>query len=133
MYRIIIAGSRDFTDYNLLKLNVGAFIFENCKLFQIEIVSGCAEGADRLGEKYAKEYNLPVKHFPANWNRYGKSAGYLRNGDMAQYADALIAFWDGESLDINSMIWVEFPDSLITALKNVNGVLYIFSSHTGGS
>jgi len=74
----------------------------------IEIVSGRANGADRLGELFAKDYNLKIKYFPADWDLYGKSAGYRRNGDMAKYAaednGVLVAFWDGKSKGTKHMI-----------------------------
>ncbi|KKN10226.1 hypothetical protein LCGC14_1038820 [marine sediment metagenome] len=90
--KLVIAGSRDFEDYELLK--------RFCLIYRdkiTEIVSGCARGADLMGEKYAKEIGIPVKRFPANWNKYGKSAGMIRNKEMMQYGDHLIAFWDSES------------------------------------
>jgi len=70
----------------------------------IEIVSGHANGADKLGERYAKENNLKLTLFPANWDLNGKSAGYIRNYEMAKYADVLIAFWDGKSKGTMDMI-----------------------------
>ena len=101
VFKVIIAGSRDFNNYRLLK--------EKCdKILQnksnIEIVSGTSRGADLLGEKYAKENNYIINRFPANWNHYGKSAGYLRNKQMAEYGDALICFWDGKSRGTLHMI-----------------------------
>src|SRR5699024_1423438 len=71
------------------------------------IISGTAQGADSLGEKFAHKYQIPVKRFPANWNCYGKKAGILRNRQMAQYASnngILIAFWDGQSPGTKNMI-----------------------------
>jgi len=99
--RIIIAGGRDFDDYELLK--------EKCNwLLQHqphpEIVSGEARGADNLGLVYAKEYGFPVHKFPANWKDLGRSAGYIRNKEMANFADALFAFWDGSSKGTKHMI-----------------------------
>lgn len=74
----------------------------------LEIISGVANGADKLGERFAEEYNLKIKKFPANWDLYGKSAGYKRNEQMALYAKedngVLIAFWDGESKGTVHMI-----------------------------
>jgi glycerophosphoryl diester phosphodiesterase len=67
-------------------------------------VSGKARGADSLGETWGNEKNVPIKSFPANWDLYGKRAGYLRNTEMADYADGLIAFWDGESKGTKHMI-----------------------------
>lgn len=62
-----------------------------------EVVSGTATGADRAGEVWADHSNVPIRRFPANWNRYGKAAGKLRNREMAEYADAALVFWDGMS------------------------------------
>ena len=71
---------------------------------EVEIVSGTAAGADTLGERYAQEKGYEVKKFPAQWDLYGKSAGYKRNQQMAEYADGLIAFWDGKSKGTKHMI-----------------------------
>ena len=70
----------------------------------IEIVSGNALGVDKIGEKWGKSLGYKIKLFPANWGRYGKSAGYVRNKEMANYADALIAIWDGKSKGTKHMI-----------------------------
>ena len=105
MIKVIIAGTRDFNDYAFLKKNVDYFLQGiNPNNEEIEIVSGNARGADKLGERYAKEHNLPVKLFPANWDKYGKRAGNLRNQEMANYADVLIAFWDEKSKGTKHMI-----------------------------
>ena len=105
MIKVIIAGTRDFNDYAFLKKNVDYFLQGiNPNNEEIEIVSGNARGADKLGERYAKEHNLPVKLFPANWDKYGKQAGYLRNQEMANYSDVLIAFWDEKSKGTKHMI-----------------------------
>ena len=99
--KLIVAGSRDFNDYGLLKTSIQEN-FQRCEVE--EIVSGIARGADTLGEQFAREYGIPIKQFPANWDLYGKSAGYRRNAEMANYADALIAFWNGESKGTMHMI-----------------------------
>jgi hypothetical protein len=98
--KIIIAGSRNFNDYNLLKTSCDNLLTQ---FTNIEIVSGTAQGADKLGERYAREKGYGIKEFPANWN-LGKSAGYIRNDEMAKYADMLIAFWDGTSKGTKHMI-----------------------------
>ncbi len=103
MYKIIIAGSRSFSNYQLLKQECNKFIQEN-QLDNVTIISGNARGADKLGEKYAKEHNYKCCIMPADWNQYGKRAGYLRNADMAKQANALIAFWDGQSRGTYHMI-----------------------------
>lgn len=104
--RVIIAGGRDFNDYDLLKKTVTDIISNAIP----EIISGCAKGADRLGERFAKEYGYSLVKFPAKWEEFGKKAGYIRNIEMAKYSisdDAegvLIAFWDGESKGTKHMI-----------------------------
>jgi len=99
-FRVIIAGSRDFNDYDTLG-EICDYMLQN-KL-DVEIVSGTARGADQLGERYANERGFKLKKFPADWS-LGKSAGYIRNELMAQNADALIVFWDGKSKGTLNMI-----------------------------
>ena len=100
--KVIIAGSRNFNDYNLLVEKCNSILTNISD--NIEIVSGTAIGADQLGERYGKEKGYNIKQFPANWDEFGKKAGYIRNEQMAMYADALIAFWDGESKGTKHMI-----------------------------
>ena len=105
MKRIIIAGSRDFNNYDIVKRILKKYIKVNkIELSNIIIVSGCANGADKLGERFAIEYKIKLKKFPANWNEYGKSAGYIRNSEMAKYGNKLFAFWDGKSKGTKHMI-----------------------------
>jgi len=93
--KLIIAGGRNFTNYKKLCQICDEFLQDQTN---IEIVSGAYyKGADKLGEQYAKERGYKITQFPANWNKYGKSAGPKRNQQMANYANALIAFWDGKS------------------------------------
>jgi len=100
--KLIIAGGRNFTDYKKLKETCDDFLQNQTN---IEIVSGAYyKGADKLGEQYAKEKGYKLTKFPANWNKFGKSAGPKRNQQMANYADALIAFWDGKSKGTKDMI-----------------------------
>lgn len=104
--RIIIAGSRVFDNYNLLESTISEFLIENTN--NVEIISGTARGADQLGEQFARNHGYQVRRFPANWNLYGKSAGPIRNREMAEYASGgqgvLFAFWDGKSRGTKSMI-----------------------------
>ena len=99
--KIIIAGGRTFNDYDLLSKSCDKAF---SRLTEIEIVSGTANGADKLGERYAKEKGYDLKVFPADWNKHGKGAGHIRNKQMAEYGDMLIAFWDGESKGTKNMI-----------------------------
>ena len=102
---IIVAGSRSFDDYKLLKEKCDYYLSDAlAKGYDIEIVSGTAKGADKLGEQYAKERGYHIAYFPADWKAYGKRAGYLRNQQMANFSDALICFWDGSSKGTKHMI-----------------------------
>ena len=101
MYKVIIAGSRDFTDYELLCSFADQTL---AGAEDVEIVSGGARGADALGERYARERGRRLKVFPADWKKWGAAAGPIRNAEMAAYADALIAFWDGRSAGTRDMI-----------------------------
>ena len=102
MFKVIIAGGRDFNDYNLLKSKCDFYLSKIDE--EIEIVCGGAKGADSLGERYAKEKGLSIRYLYADWELYGKSAGYRRNVEMGDYADALIAFWDLKSKGTKHMI-----------------------------
>lgn len=99
--KVIIAGGRNFNDYEKLCQFCNKLLSKQTK---VEIVSGTARGADLLGERYANDKEYPIKQFPANWDKYGKSAGYKRNEQMAKYADVLIVFWDGKSRGTKHMI-----------------------------
>lgn len=99
--KTIIAGCRGFNDYKLLKEKVDYYRKDHVIT---EVVSGTARGADYLGEEYANENGIPIKSFPADWDNYGKAAGPIRNRQMAEYADVLIAVWDGKSKGTNNMI-----------------------------
>ena len=103
-FKVIIAGGRDFNDYALLKTKADELLSFKCRTHKIVIVSGKARGADSLGERYAAEKGYEVSAHPADWDTYGKAAGYRRNAEMAQEADALIAFWDGKSRGTKHMI-----------------------------
>lgn len=98
--RLIIAGSRAFDRGDILLREVKYFVGEE----KIRVLSGMAKGADMLGYNYAKIWNIPVDEHPADWNKYGKRVGYLRNIEMAKNADACIVFWDGKSKGSKMMI-----------------------------
>ena len=114
MTNLIIAGTRTFQDYELLKREVKKFILENNITRPLSIVSGKATGADSLGERFAREYNFPIIEMPANWNNikgvspvyikynkfgkpYNSKAGIDRNEEMAKIATHCIIFHDGQS------------------------------------
>lgn len=103
-FKVIIAGTRDFADYELLKEKCDAILSSKKMDYNIVIVSGTARGADRLGERYAREKGYQIDRYPADWDRDGNSAGPIRNALMADNAHALIAFWDGRSRGTMNMI-----------------------------
>ena len=100
--KIIIAGSRNFTNYQMLKTICNQILQDQNNI--IIVSGGHYKGADKLGEQYAIEKKIKIIKFPADWMKYGKAAGPKRNKQMAIYADALIAFWDGKSIGTKNMI-----------------------------
>lgn len=103
MLKVIIAGSRGFNDYKLLETKLVHFL-SRYSPEDIEIVSGGARGADLLGERFAKEKGCEIKRFIPDWDNKGKSAGYIRNWEMANYSDACVLFWDGKSSGTKHML-----------------------------
>lgn len=98
--KIIVAGGRDFNDYNFLCRQLN-YLFQRIRPV---IVCGEAKGADALGRRYAEEMGLEILSYPAQWDKYGKSAGYRRNEEMAAVADGLVAFYNGYSKGTGHMI-----------------------------
>lgn len=92
--RLIIAGSRTFK--HITFEDIVTFL-EIHRLSPTEVVSGKAQGIDAAGADWAQVFGFPIKSFPADWNKHGKAAGPIRNKAMAEYADALLLIWDGES------------------------------------
>lgn len=104
-YRMIVAGGRDYSNQNVVNYYIDRVRYTcNYRGLNLVIVCGMATGADTLGRNYAISNGLEVLEFPANWNKYGKSAGYLRNKEMASIADSAIVFWDGRSKGSKHMI-----------------------------
>jgi hypothetical protein len=101
--RIIIAGGRDFNDYELLKGTMDRLLRKR-SADEVEIVCGEAPGADSLGKRYAIENGMSVASFPADWDGHGRAAGPIRNGQMADYATHCVCFWDGRSKGTKNMI-----------------------------
>ena len=112
--RIIIAGTRSFDNFYVLTRNIDNYLYKLVldKVItdkeMIKFISGTAKGADQLGEQYAKACGCEIVRFYPDWDKYGKSAGYIRNKEMAKYASektgVLFAFWDGESKGTKHMI-----------------------------
>jgi hypothetical protein len=109
MSRIIIAGGREIRDYDLIKRAVEESGFQISEVVSgmqksVDAETGEKFGADWLGIQWANENNIPVKPFPADWKYEGRAAGPIRNRKMAEYADGLIAIWDGKSKGTKNMI-----------------------------
>lgn len=117
MNSFIIAGGRSFTDYQYLKESCTSAISDYCSKNReksVEIFCGMASGADTLGERFAKENGYKIRYFPANWERYGKRAGILRNEEMVLSANALIAFWNGKSKGTEHVLKFAYKNNLWT-------------------
>ena len=99
--KIIVAGSRNFKDYQLLVRTMDKM---TAKTTDVIVVCGGARGADALGLQWAKDNEHQFRMFLPSWDVHGKSAGFIRNTEMARYADALVAFWDGHSNGTAHMI-----------------------------
>lgn len=99
--RVIIAGSRDIRYLSIIEIAVEASGWRD---EMTRVVSGNARGVDRLGEWWAQVMGIPVTRYPVDWKKHGKAAGPIRNEEMAQNADALIAIWDGKSRGTKDMI-----------------------------
>ncbi len=105
MNRVIIAGSRTFTDYDRLAAFMDQWTLDNdMGPDNTEFISGEAVGADTLGKKWALSRGYKVLLYPADWNKYGNYAGYVRNREMADSATHLVAFWNGVSNGTTHML-----------------------------
>jgi hypothetical protein len=109
MKKVIICGTRTFNNQTLFNYWMGILYPKH----DIEIISGGAPGADRLGEIYANHNKLGLMVIPANWKKDGKAAGPIRNKGMALMADEVVAFWDGYSRGTMNMISIAKKAGLI--------------------
>lgn len=123
--RIIIAGTRTFSDYVLLKKTMDDIISTLAEQ-RITVISGGAKGADKLGEEWLSErlensrslVNWDLIRFPADWDKHGKAAGPIRNEEMANNADMCVVFWDGKSKGSAHMIKTALKKSLLVKVVN---------------
>jgi hypothetical protein len=100
-YKLIVAGGREMKDRQLVYKYLNKI---NTLTDNLEIVSGLCRGPDMFAKDWGEANGVPVKKFPANWNKYGKPAGHIRNEQMARYGDALLLFWDGKSPGSKNML-----------------------------
>lgn len=96
--KLAIIGSRTFDNHELMNEEMSRYLDTGYGEFICrEIVSGGAAGADTLGAEFAKAYRLDLKVFLPDWDKHGKSAGFIRNKEIIDYCDEVLAFWDGKS------------------------------------
>lgn len=113
---LIIAGCRDFTDRAFIYEGIDAFIEEYGK--PDYIIEGGARGVDQVAGIYATEHNILLRIFKADWNKYGRAAGPIRNEEMAKHGTHLLAFWDGKSRGTKNMIEMAKLYGLTVIIKN---------------
>jgi hypothetical protein len=117
--KLIIAGSRSLEDYSWMETKLDNILSNTSE--PILVLSGGAKGADRLGERYAKERGFETTVMPADWETHGKKAGYLRNKQMAQKCTHAVIFWDGKSPGSRHMIEIceklRIPHRVIRIVK----------------
>lgn len=112
--RTIVAGSRDDVSRNDLEIALDGLHWEVSVL-----LCGCARGADTIGREWAEENKVPIELYPANWERFGRRAGYRRNEEMSERAEALIALWNGISKGTAHMIQISNKKGLPIRVLNV--------------
>lgn len=103
-FKLIVAGGRDFDRYHAVAHEITMLANEELTDYAVSIVSGMARGADRMAWQFAQRANVQYYEFPADWDTHDKAAGHIRNREMAEFADGLLAFWDGESRGTKNMI-----------------------------
>ena len=101
-FYLLIAGTRSYDDYDEFCRIADSMLSKIKTIYNIEIVQGGANGADKFAEIYANNHGYACKLFKADWDNYGKSAGYRRNSDMHNYIKQFehrgcLCFWDGKS------------------------------------
>lgn len=116
--KLIIAGGRDFEDIRIAKNIIKKVLVRNDVT---ELVSGTARGADQMAYLFSDKH--PVTEFPPDWKNKGKSAGYFRNLEMANYSDILLAFWDGKSKGTKHMIDLAESNNLKVYVVDYKGNL----------
>lgn len=122
--KLIISGSRTFENYDLIIDELAVHNFNADTV--TEVVSGFARGPDRLGEMWAEARGIPIKRFPADWDKYGKAASLIRNSEMVEYADTCIVFWHGASKGTKYMIdRAKRKSGMRLVIVTVNDINYV--------
>lgn len=116
--KVAIVGSRDFDDYSQLHWVIDRIRF----MYSVDgFISGGAKGADSFAETYARSCKIPIEVIKPDWNKHGRSAGMIRNGEIIKAADIVLAFWDGHSRGTKN--------SIDRALKAKKPCFVFFSLH----
>lgn len=121
--KVIIAGGRDFTKPVKVDMAMGDVYGHDVLYDNLEVVCGGARGADTEGQGWAERHGVDVKMFPADWDKHGRAAGPIRNSQMGDYADVLVAFWDEKSKGTAHMIKDARKKGLRVYVFNYDGVL----------
>lgn len=122
--RLAVIGSRSFSNYQLLSDTLYQRYTETdslgaCRWRIIEIISGAAHGADSLAAQFAREHGIALRELPADWEKHGKRAGFLRNQDIIEACDEVCAFWDGMSKGTGHSL------SIAKRLRKTSLVIYV--------
>lgn len=121
---IAVVGSRDGWEYEHVARVLDTLFMTTYNHERVRMISGGACGVDTFAEQYAQFYGVEFQVFKPNWDRWGKSAGYIRNSEVVDAADIVVAFWDGKSAGtahtINTAringktVMVHYPDGTAT-------------------
>ena len=111
---LAVVGSRGYQDMDEFKSVVDKYTVNSF------VSGGCPSGADRLVEIYAKQKKIPITVIPAKWSEFGRAAGPIRNKEIVEIADGMIAFWDNESRGTKSSIDLAKKKGIPVIIINVN-------------
>ena len=115
--KVIVAGGRDFNDEDYMIESINSLIGTGVIPEPFTLICGMAKGADLLAHSILSDNDFPIEEYPADWNKYGKSAGFIRNKEMADAGDCAVIFWDGLSRGTANMI---------SLMRNRNKPVYVF-------
>ncbi len=118
--RVVVAGCRDYYNYEEAKKYIDFCISKIKKKYTLVFVSGGCRGADKLGERYAAENGYKLERYPAEWSKYGITAGHIRNKKMAEVSDYIICFWDKKSKGTKSMIECALTQNKSLRIKEIS-------------
>ena len=132
--KLLVCGGRDYNDYGRVERAIKV-IQDNYSAFVTGIISGNARGADRLGEEYAAKNDLELEVYPAQWNKYGKRAGWLRNIQMAEEGkpNVILAMPGGRGTDMMIKIGVDKKIETVVVNKDKDTLKWVYSKARGNN